>query len=109
MVLLICAALLVFAAPARADVLVNAPSESIKCGGSIKLGVWYRDFPTTGHRNATIDVLSPSGAKVFHKRVTAPAHWKYWHYTPSTCGRTYRVRYRLHTGTIKFDVAVKPA
>jgi hypothetical protein len=108
-VLGICAgvASLALAAPARADVLVNAPSRSVRCGGSIKLGVWYRDFPTTGHRGATVDVLSPRGFVVFHRTVVAPSQWKYWHYTPGVCGKDYTVRYRLFTGTEKFSVHVQ--
>ena len=107
--LVTCVALAVlgFAAPARADVLVNAPSPSVKCGGSIKLGVWYRDFPSTGHRNATVEVLSPRGFVVFHRTVVAPAQWKFWHYTPSVCGKSYSVRYKLFTGTTKFNVHVQ--
>ena len=49
---------LAFAAPARADVLVNAPKRVLSCGDTIELGVWYRDHPTTGHRRSTVEVVS---------------------------------------------------
>jgi hypothetical protein len=100
--------LLMLAAPARADVLVNAPDPSISCGKTIKVGVWYRDFPTTGHRSATVDILSPRGIVLFHRHVQAPSQWKFWHYKPG-CGKRYTVRYRTSAGVTTFHVRVKAA
>jgi hypothetical protein len=104
---LLCSLLvLLLAAPARADVLVNAPAPSISCGKSIKVGVWYRDFPSTGHRAVTIDILSPRGIVVFHRHVQAPPQWRFWHYKPG-CGKRYTVRYKTFAGVTKFRVRVK--
>jgi hypothetical protein len=107
---LLIAATILFAvaAPARADVLVNAPKSSIRCGESIRLGVWYRDFPTTGHREATVEIRSARGFVLFHRRLQAPPRWKFWNYAPR-CGRHYRVRYTTFAGVTTFRVWVKRA
>jgi hypothetical protein len=98
--------LLALAAPARADVLVNSPKPVIHCGKPIRLGVWYRDFPTKGHREVTVDVRSARGTLVFHRRLQAPSAWKFWNYEPR-CGRHYRVRYTTSDGPIDFRVWVR--
>src|SRR5262245_32614593 len=72
------AAFLVFAAPASADVLVNAPKKVISCGDTIELGVWYRDHPTTGHRRTTVEVRSARGVVLFKRTLNAPPEWKFW-------------------------------
>jgi hypothetical protein len=64
------------AAPARADVLVERPASALRCGQTIRTGVWYRDFPTTGHREATIDVLSARGIVLKRRQVTATSEWR---------------------------------
>src|SRR6476659_4938699 len=78
-------------ATARADVLVSRPSPSIRCGAQITTGVWYRDFPTRGSRQATITVLSAGhtppeaegrGAVLWRKQVVASDRWRYFHYRP---------------------------
>jgi hypothetical protein len=97
---------LALAAPARADVLVNRPKPVIRCGQSIRLGVWYRDFPTKGHREATVAVRSARGALVFHRRLQAPSKWRFWSYTPR-CGRHFRVRYGTFAGPTSFRVWVR--
>jgi hypothetical protein len=97
---------LALAAPASADVLVDAPKSVIRCGGSIRVGVWYRDFPTTGHRDATVEVRSGRGFVVFRRHVQAPARWRFWHYKPQ-CGRHYRVRYTTFAGVESFRVRVR--
>jgi hypothetical protein len=102
------AVLLVFAAPARADVLVNAPKRVISCGDTIELGVWYRDHPTTGHRRTTVEVLSARGIVLFKRTLNAPPEWKFWHYKPR-CGRHYTVRYVTYRGTDDFRVRVRAA
>ena len=94
---------LALAAPARADVLVNAPASTIHCGGKIRLGVWYRDHPTTGHREATVEVLSARGFVLFHRHLQAPPQWRFWNYTPR-CGRHYTVRYTTFAGVTTFHV-----
>jgi hypothetical protein len=98
--------LLVLAAPARGDVLVNAPKPVIRCGESIRLGVWYRDHPTTGHREATVEVRSPRGYVLFRRRLQAPPEWKFWRYKPR-CGRHYGVRYTTFAGVQSFRVWVR--
>jgi hypothetical protein len=94
------------AAPAKADVLVERPASELRCGQSIRTGVWYRDFPTTGHRQATIDVLSARGFLLERRRVAATSHWRQWHYKPR-CGRHYRVRYATFAGVSTFRVWVR--
>jgi hypothetical protein len=107
--LLTSAAVLALAAPARADILVNAPKPELRCGQSIRLGVWYRDHPTTGHpRTVLIAVESEAGAVLFHRRVQAPAEWRFWSYKPR-CGRRYRVRYTTYRGVDTFRVRVHRA
>ena len=104
--LLTLAAALLLAAPARADVLVNRPDPDIRCGESIRLGVWYRDHPTTGHRAVTVQVRSAGGAVLFQRRLQAPPEWKFWSYKPR-CGRHYRVRYQTEAGVSAFRVWVR--
>jgi hypothetical protein len=87
-------------------VLVNRPKPVIRCGQTIRLGVWYRDFPTKGHRQATVDVRSARGALVFQRRLQAPSKWRFWSYTPR-CGRHYRVRYSTFAGPTSFRVWVR--
>jgi hypothetical protein len=94
------------AAPARADVLVSRPEPAIRCGQAIRMGVWYRDFPATGHRTATIEVLSARGRRLWRRSVTATPEWRYWRYTPR-CGHHYRVRYTTSTGATTFRVWVR--
>jgi hypothetical protein len=100
--------LLALAAPARADVLVNAPKRAISCGERIEIGVWYRDHPTTGHRRTTVEVLSARGIVLFKRTLLAPPEWKFWHYKPR-CGRSYTVRYVTYRGTDDFRVRVHAA
>lgn len=95
------------AAPARADVLVSRPEPAIGCGQAIRMGVWYRDFPATGHRAATMEVLSAAGTRLWRRSVTAGSTWRYWRYTPRRCGRHYRVRYTTAAGATSFRVWVK--
>ena len=97
---------LALAAPASADVLVNAPKRAISCGDTIELGVWYRDFPTTGHRRTTVEVLSARGFVLSKRTLDAPAEWKFWHYKPR-CGRHYTARYITYRGTDDFRVRVR--
>jgi hypothetical protein len=98
--------LLALAAPARADVLVNAPDHDIPCGGSIRLGVWYRDHPSTGHRAVVVEVRSARGFVLFRRHLQAPPQWKFWSYKP-LCGRHYRVRYTTFDGVTTFRVWVR--
>jgi len=91
---------------ARADVLVSRPTPSIRCGETIKTGVWYRDFPLRGRRTATIAIRSSSGALLWHRDVTATTSWRYFRYSPG-CGRHYRVRYETSSGTTTFRVWVR--
>jgi hypothetical protein len=94
------------AAEARADVLVSRPASAIRCGAAIRTGVWYRDFPTAGHRAATIEVRSARGFVLSRRTVTATADWRYFRYTPR-CGRHYRVRYVTAAGTTDFRTWVR--
>jgi hypothetical protein len=100
------AALLVLAVPARADVLVDGPVTPLQCGKSMRLGVWYRDFPNHGHRDVRVSVRNAAGRIVFRRHVTAPTHWLYWHYKPK-CGTTYSVRYTTFYGPETFKVRVR--
>ncbi|HTN22396.1 MAG TPA: hypothetical protein VL120_00290 [Solirubrobacteraceae bacterium] len=105
---LIAAALLVSlgsAAPAQADVLVNAPSQSIACGGQIKTGVWYQSY-SGGPRGATITIRSIGGQTLNRRRVVAQDVWRYFYYTPR-CGRRYRVQYLVPGGKVNFVVRVR--
>jgi hypothetical protein len=96
------------AASARADVLVERPTSALRCGETIRTGVWYRDFPTTGHRDVTIEVLSARGKVLSRRRVNATGQWRRWHYTPR-CGRHYHVRYTTFAATETFNVWVQRA
>jgi hypothetical protein len=95
-------------ASARADVLIERPMSVLRCGQTIRTGVWYRDFPTTGHREATIEVLSARGQVLSRRRVKATGEWRRWHYTPR-CGRHYHVRYTTFAGIDTFNVWVRRA
>ena len=94
------------AAPARADVLVERPASVLRCGQTIRTGIWYRDFPTTGHRAATIEVLSARGVVLERRHVTATSRWRRWHYEPR-CERHYRVRYTTFAGIGSFRVWIR--
>ena len=91
------------AAPARADILVERPASVLRCGQAIRTGIWYRDFPTTGHRAATIEVLSARGVVLERRHVTATSRW---HYEPR-CERNYRVRYTTFAGIGSFRVWIR--
>jgi hypothetical protein len=101
-VLLLC---LVWAAPAQADVLVNAPEQSIACGGQIKTGVWYQSY-SGGPRGATITIKSIGGQTLNRRRVVAQTVWRYFYYTPR-CGHRYRVQYLVPGGKANFVVRVR--
>jgi hypothetical protein len=103
--LIAAAVFLLAAAPAAADVLVNRPDPVTACGGKIKVGVWYRDHPTTGHRQTTVEILSARGFVLFRRTLQAPPEWKYWSYKPR-CGRRYTVRYTTFAGVTTFHVRV---
>jgi hypothetical protein len=94
------------AAPARADILVERPASVLRCGQAIRTGIWYRDFPTTGHRAATIEVLSARGVVLERRHVTATSRWRRWHYEPR-CERHYRVRYTTFAGIGSFRVWIR--
>jgi hypothetical protein len=106
LLLLVGFGLAVAAPPARADVLVNRPDPVLRCGGHMRLGVWYRDFPTKGHRTVTAEVRSARGFVLSRRTLAAPSEWRYWSYTPR-CGRHYTVRYVTFAGTSDFRVWVK--
>ena len=93
------------AAPALADVLVNAPPSSIPCGQSIKTGVWYQSF-SGGPRTAKIQIKSLAGTVLKSRAVIATTTWKYFH-DKLPCGRTYRVHYVVPGGTSNFTVKVR--
>ena len=93
------------AAPALADVLVNAPPSSIACGQSIKTGVWYQSF-SGGPRTAKIQIKSLAGKVLKSRTVVATTTWKYFH-DKLPCGRTYRVHYVVPGGTSNFIVKVR--
>jgi hypothetical protein len=78
------------------------------CAQTIRTGIWYRDFPTTGHRHAKIEVLSAGGLVLERRRVTATSQWRRWHYAPR-CGRHYKVRYTTFAGIDTFNVWVQRA
>jgi hypothetical protein len=101
------ALLAVAAAPARADVLVNAPDPVIDCGEDIKTGVWYQSY-SGGPRWATIAIKSIRGYTLWRKRVHATTTWRFWYYTPR-CGRRYRVAYTTSGGSVSFKVRVHGA
>jgi len=99
------AALALLAAPAGAQVLVNALPSSVACGKPIRVGVWYQSF-SGGPRWAKISIRSLSGTLLKHRTVTATTTWRYWNYT-MPCGRTYRVRYVTASGTVNYTVKVR--
>ncbi|HEY3021488.1 MAG TPA: hypothetical protein VGJ32_14920 [Solirubrobacteraceae bacterium] len=98
---------LALAATASADVLVNDPGHSIRCGHSLRVGVWYQQF-SGGPRWARISIETPGGKVLMRLRVTATTHWRYWSYRPR-CGRTVVVRYQVARGTATFRVKVRHA
>jgi|SRR3954451_24815058 hypothetical protein len=102
------AAALVAAGPARAVVLVNAPSPLTKdCGALIKVGIRYQ-ASSGGSRRAKVSIRTVNGATVFHRSATAGAHWRYWTYHPR-CGRRYDVRYVTSSGKVTFPVRIRAA
>lgn len=101
------AAGLALCAPARADVLVNAPAPSVSCRSGIKVGVWYQRF-TGGPRWARIAIRSASGRTVWHRSVTATPRWRYWRFR-GACGRRYSVVYQTHAGRTRFTVRIRSA
>src|SRR4051794_651159 len=80
---------LLAAAPADADVLVNAPLANLCFGHTIDVGVWDRDAGSTPFE---VKVFDPTGALVFDKGGAAPAQWQFWHIVPKLVG-AYRVTY----------------
>ena len=86
------------AAPtAHAEVLVNAIAHrTIRCGGAVKLGIWYQSS-SGGPDWAEVRVIShPSGEIVWERLgIAAPSsHWKIWFYHPA-CGHRYTVSYTV--------------
>ena len=93
---------------ASASVLVNAPCPFTKsCGARIELGVWWRDDGQPTARKVSMSIRRRSGERVWHKRVRAVSHWRYWRYRPA-CGRRYVVRYRNAVwGVQRFTVRIR--
>jgi hypothetical protein len=101
-------AALVLGAPsvAAARVLVHAPQSSLRCGKSIRTGVWYQSF-TGGPRTATITIRTITGRVVMRRRVRATAtRWQYFFYRPR-CNRRYVVTYSTSDGPVRFRVRVR--
>lgn len=92
---------------AHADVLVHHDSRAVSCSNGIKLGVWYQAY-SGGPHWAYMEVRTASGHTVLaHKKVRATTQWRYWRFTPSTCGRWYRVHYGVPNGDVDYKVYVK--
>jgi hypothetical protein len=85
------AAVILAAAAADADVLVNVPNTRLPCGGDIRTGVWYQSF-SGGPHGATIQILFARKLVLWTKHVRATTTWRFWNYHPR-CGRTYYARY----------------
>jgi hypothetical protein len=68
---------------AEAAVAVKAPPKSICLGKRIRVGVRQR---LPGKRSFTINILDPSGRKVWSRKGTAKARWRYWKFRPGRLG-----------------------
>jgi len=91
---------------ASADVLVNAIyPETVSCGQSVELGVWYQSF-SGGPTWAKIAVVNSHGVTVWHKSVNATTTWRYWHYR-GRCGAHYTAVYKTPGGTSRFPFRVR--
>jgi hypothetical protein len=75
---------------AEAAVAVKAPPKSICLGKRLLLGVRKR---LPGRRSFTINILDPSGRKVWSKNGSARSKWRYWKFRPGRIG-TYRTVYK---------------
>lgn len=93
------------AAPASADVLVEALPSSIPCGKSIGMAVWYQSYSGGSHR-AVLEVRSANGKRLWRKRVRATTTWRTYRYHPR-CRRTYRARYEVPGGVSSYRVRVR--
>lgn len=103
-------ALLVFASPANADVLLGAPAKQIAAGQPIKLGVWDRDQDTDP--NVTVQIYN-GAALIATRSLEASPEWRsYVLATPDRPGIwTLRVSgdgWDDYTYTIRVLSAVKP-
>jgi hypothetical protein len=98
--------LALFPSTAAADVLVNAIyPETVSCGQSVELGVWYQSF-SGGPTWARMDVVNSRGVTVWSKDVTATTTWRFWHYR-GLCGTRYTAVYATPGGTSRFPFRVR--
>lgn len=101
-------AYVLLAAPsAHAQVLINAPThKTIRCGGAIKVGVWYQAF-SGGTRRAAIQIIQrPSGRTVWSREVVATNRWHYWFVHPA-CGHRYSANYIVGAHVASFNFRVR--
>lgn len=71
--------------PARADVLVRYPGESVCSSRVVKVGVWYQSY-SGGPRRFRVRIVNPDGEVVLRKSGRATTTWKYWRYRPQKVG-----------------------
>jgi hypothetical protein len=89
---------------AEAAVAVKAPPKSICLGKNMRVGVRYR---LPGKRSVTINILDPSGRKVWSKKSSARSKWRYWKFRPGRLG-TFKTLYRRPGRDKTFRTKVLP-
>ena len=87
------AALVLAAPPSSALNLVSVPATQVKLHGSIKIGVWYREWEG-GPRAFRVRVINPAGQTIFFRQGRAPNQWRNWRVY---LHRTGRFRTVYHT------------
>src|SRR5262245_41455681 len=74
---------LVLAAPASADVLVQAQPKDMGCAQAMRLGAWYQTY-SGGPRWFYVSVYRPDGRRVFYRHGLATTTWRIFRYRPIT-------------------------
>jgi hypothetical protein len=67
--------LLATAAPASADVLLDAPLSRATSSACIGIGVWYQAY-SGGPRTIDVSLFRPDGRRVARRRVVATTCWR---------------------------------
>src|SRR4051812_8569064 len=67
--------LLATAAPASADVLLEAPLSRATSSACISIGVWYQAY-SGGPRTISVSLFRPDGRRVAHRTIVATTRWR---------------------------------
>jgi len=99
------------AAPASAEVLINAMPDSIHLGQFMEVGVWYQQF-SGGPSGYWAGVWSyPQHKWIFTRSGHATTAWKFWLVKPAERGKyatVYDTAYKGHSYRSVYYTTVKP-